>query len=51
MVSPPSLLSASAEALAELRKIGERALSSVPLNETEKKAVEARLEAIKKLTP
>lgn len=51
VVSPPPLLSASPEALAELQKVGELALKSVTLTAPQKKAVEARLEEIKKLTP
>lgn len=51
VVSPPSLLAATPEARAQLRKLGELALKSVTLSETQKKAVEARLEEIKKLTP
>ncbi|MGK3964570.1 hypothetical protein WMF38_10385 [Sorangium sp. So ce118] len=51
VVSAPDLRKATPEALAELLKIGELALKSVPLSATQKKAVELRVEEIKKLLP
>ncbi|MGK3963817.1 hypothetical protein WMF38_06520 [Sorangium sp. So ce118] len=49
--SPPDRRKAAPEALGVLRRIGERSLKSIPLSETQRKAVEATLEEIKKLLP